>query len=59
LVGRRLLGVLAAVEFYAEFCLAAGEIDDEGDYDKLTGEGWSIAGDEVPDRQFCRRGIIA
>jgi len=42
LIGRRLLNMLAAVEFDPEPGLTASEIDDEGRDYQLAREGWSV-----------------
>ena len=35
--------MLTAVEFDCQPGFAAGEVDDEGGFDELAGEGWTIA----------------
>jgi hypothetical protein len=51
--------VLAAVQLYCQSCLATCEIDVEGCYHQLPGEGGAVAGNAVPDCEFRLRGVVA
>jgi hypothetical protein len=51
--------VLAAVQLYCRSCLATCEIDDEGCYHQLPGEGRTVAGNAVPNCELRLRGVVA
>jgi hypothetical protein len=59
LIGCHPFDMLAAVELDPEARVAASEVDDEGRNYQLTGESWSVTGDQMPNRLFGRRRIVA
>jgi len=55
----RIFNVLTAVKLHRQLCSPARKVDDEGRFDVLAREGWTITRDQMPDRKFGLGGIVA